>query len=73
MQRAMKKELIICLVIICSIVIGDIWLQNYTSKTMIYALITANNNLFFNFFNFTNLLYNIFINYTTIFYFKNLI
>ena len=29
MQRAMKKELIICLVIICSIVIGDIWLQNY--------------------------------------------
>ena len=34
MQRAMKKELIICLVIICSIVIGDIWLQNYTSKTL---------------------------------------
>ena len=33
-QRAMKKELIICLVIICSIVIGDIWLQNYTSKTL---------------------------------------
>ena len=30
----MKKELIICLVIICSIVIGDIWLQNYTSKTL---------------------------------------
>ena len=30
MQRAMKKELIICLVII----IGDIWLQNYTSKTL---------------------------------------
>ena len=34
MQRDMKKELIICLVIICSIVIGDIWLQNYTSKTL---------------------------------------
>lgn len=34
MQRAMKKELIICLVIIFSIVIGDIWLQNYTSKTL---------------------------------------
>ena len=34
MKRAMKKELIICLVIICSIVIGDIWLQNYTSKTL---------------------------------------
>lgn len=34
MQRSMKKELIICLVIICSIVIGDIWLQNYTSKTL---------------------------------------
>lgn len=30
----MKKELIICLVIICSMVIGDIWLQNYTSKTL---------------------------------------
>ena len=34
MQRAKKKELIICLIIICSIVIGDIWLQNYTSKTL---------------------------------------
>ena len=34
MQRAMKKELINCLGKKCSIVIGDIWLQNYTSKTL---------------------------------------
>lgn len=30
----MKKELIICIIIICSIIIGDILLQNYTSKTL---------------------------------------